>query len=259
MPGRAHDAERAHTGGIAVLACALLGLSVACYPNPDDLRANRSGSGSGGAPSGLGGGSPGAGGHTGTGGVVGAGGGVGAGGAGTTQCGGPPCGGNLLGTWSYLNSCAGTTVSTDCAGEMLDASGIHRAGTLTFNGNGTYSTTETDTGTFVFDVTSSCISGATCASLQMVYQGPGFVAPPNPTFSSASCITTATGCRCYLGALGTPGTFTGTYVVSGTSVALTSSTGDVNANTFCVTGTIMHMIYADNTPAVPDELVLTKQ
>ncbi len=260
MAARGHDPRRA-TGGFGALVCALLGLA-ACYPDPDDLRASRSGSGgsssaSGGAPGGLGGSvAPGAGGHTGAGGAVGAG---GSGGAVTSQCGGPPCGGNLVGTWSFINSCSASAPSADCAGEVLDASGIHRAGTLAFNSDATYSTTETDTGTFVFDIPSACLSGATCAMLQAVYQGPGYVGQPNPTFSSASCTTTTIGCRCLLGALGLPRTETGTYVVSGTSVSSTSSSGVSNADTFCVTGTVLHLIYADSTPAVPDELVLTKQ
>jgi hypothetical protein len=235
----------------------LLALTGACYPNPDDLRTG-GGSGSGGQASG---GISGAAGSSGVGGHVDAGAGGtrgGTGGAMTTQCGGPACGGNLLGTWAFVNSCSAPT-TLDCAGEAFDASSVHRAGTITFNSGGTYSTTETDTGTFIFDVPSSCLNGATCAALQTVYQGAGYVGSPNPTFSSATCTTTSTGCRCLLGALGVPMTITGTYVASGSSVTSTSSTGVVNADTYCVTGTILHLIYPTSTPAVPDESVLMKQ
>ena len=207
------------------------------------------------------GGAVGAGGKVGSGGAIGTGGGFGAGGSGgamTSQCGGPACGGNLLGTWSFVNRCSATAAG-DCAGEVLDASGVHQTGTVTFNSNGTYSTTETDTGTFVFDVPSACLNSATCADLQTAYLGPGFVGQPNPTLSSAACSTTTTGCRCLLGALGAPQTDTGTYVASGTSVTTTSTTGTVNADTYCVTGSILHLIYPTSTPAMPDESVFTKQ
>jgi hypothetical protein len=226
----------------------------ACYPNPDALRVDRSGRGSGGTPGAVGG-ATGSAGHTGVGGAVGVGGNGGA----NTACGAPACGGNLLGTWTFTTSCMGVLPVDTCAGEMIDASAIHRAGTLTFNSNGTYSTTETDTGTFVFDFPTACLNGVTCAGLQTTYQGPGYVGQPNPTFSSATCSTTTIGCRCLFGALGMPKTDTGTYAVSGTSVTATSSTGGVSFDTFCVTGSILHMIYADSTPSNPDELFLMKQ
>ncbi len=221
----------------------LLWLAGACYPNPDDLRGGVSGSGGKSGPAGFSGA---AGGHGGAGGGM------------TTQCGVPACGGNLLGTWSFVNSCSAAGLG-DCAGEVLDASSIHRSGTITFNAIGSYSTTETDTGTFTFDVPAACLSGATCADLQSVYQGPGYVGSPDPTFSSATCATTATGCHCLLGALGAPVTITGTYVASGTSVTSTSSTGVADADTYCVQGSILHLIYATSTPAVPDEAVFMKQ
>lgn len=236
-------------------AALLVALAGACYPNPEDLRGG-SGSGSGGQASGGVSGAAGAsgvGGHVGAGGMPG-----GTGGAMTTQCGGTACGGNLLGTWAFFKSCPAPT-TFDCAGEVLDASGVHRAGTLAFESNGTYATTETDTGTFIFDVPSTCLSGGSCASLQAVYQGAGYVGPPNPTFSSATCTTTTTGCHCLLGALGIPMTITGTYVTSGNSVTSTSSTGVVDADTYCVTGTILRLIYPTSTPAVPDESLLMKQ
>jgi hypothetical protein len=249
MAGRGrHDADRGRAGAVALAMLAL----AACYPNPAALRVDRSGRGSGGATGSAG---MGAGGHDGVGGAPGTAGN----GGGNNQCGAPACGGSLLGTWTFTTSCMGVLPVDTCAGEMIDTSGIHRAGTLTFNGNGTYSTTETDTGTFVFDFPAACLGGVTCAALQTTYQGPGYVGQPNPTFSSATCSTTATGCRCLLGALGMPQTDTGTYVVNGTSVTATSAMGGVAADTFCVSGSTLHMIYADSTPSSPDELFLTKQ
>ncbi len=54
-------------------------------------------------------------------------------------------------------------------------------------------------------------------------------------------------------------TVTGSYVVSGTSLTLTTSTGVVDADTFCVSGSDLHIIYPDSTVSAPDEAVLIKQ
>jgi hypothetical protein len=236
------------------MALAMVALG-ACYPNADALRVDRSGSGSGGTSGGLGG-ATGAAGHTGAGGALGT---AGSGGA-NTQCGAPACGGNPVGTWTFTTSCLGVSPISSCTGGGVDTTGVHRAGTITFNSDGTYSTTETDTGTFILNVPTSCLgTTSTCATLQTTYQGPGYVMPPNATLSSATCGTTATGCRCVLGALGMPLTQAGTYAVTGTTLTASSSTGGVSVDTFCVTGSILHMIYADSTPSNPDELFLIKQ
>jgi hypothetical protein len=257
MAGTSHDADRGRAGGVGALALLML---AACYPDPDALRVDSSGSGSGGTVGATGGangsaGMTGAGGHTGAGGAVGAGGNGGA----NTQCGAPACGGNPTGAWTFTSGCMGVLPLSSCATGGVDTSGVHRAGTLTFNSDGSYSTTETDTGAFVVNVPQSCLGTGTCASLQAVYQGAGYVAPPNPTLSSATCSTTTTGCRCLLGVLGMAVTQGGTYLVSGTSVTATSSTGAVSIDTFCVSGKSLHMIYADSTPSSPDELFLMMQ
>ena len=193
---------------------------------------------------GLGGsGPPGAGGRVGAG-------GSGSGGAGNPQCGAPACGGNLLGTWTFASDCS-LVGHGDC-GEVIDASGVHRLGTLTFSANGTYATTETDTGSFIVDEPAVCLGGATCAQFQ------AGLAQETSVFSSATCSTTATGCHCLLGALGTQQTETGTYSASGTSVTTTSSTGTVNGEAYCVSGLSLRLIFPDSTPAMLDESVFTK-
>jgi len=262
MAGRGDDADRVRAGGVGALACALAALAAACYPNPDDLRSNRSGAsggtsgavggsnGSGGTSTGAGGNGPGAGGSLGAG-----------GGAPSAQCGKPACGGSVLGNWAFVSSCSSVTSQevANCPGGTIDASGVHRSGSISFSANSTYSTTETDTGSFIFDAPTACLGGGTCAALEAAFQEPGSVGQPNPTFSSATCSTTATGCRCTLGALGMPMTITGTYVSSGTALTLTTSTGVVDADTFCVAGSNLHLIYPDSTPSVPDEAVFMKQ
>lgn len=266
MAARARNAGCVGLGAVRAVALALLALPAACYPNPDDLRSTRTTSSNGGASgslggsNGMGGKSPGSGGNSpGTGGAPGAGGG---GGTGNALCGKPACGGaSVVGDWAFVSTCASVSSSAldNCAGGTIDRSGVHRSGSITLNADTTFSTSETDTGTFIFDVPTSCLGGGTCAMLQTAFQGPGYVGQPNPIFSSATCSTTATGCRCLLGALGMATNATGTYSVSGTSLTLVYSTGDVADDTFCVSGSDLHLIYSDSTASAPDEAVFTKQ
>jgi hypothetical protein len=248
---------RPSSGGIGALVVALLVLPVACYPNPDDLRvahgaggssggASGGSSGTGGGGAGISGGMGGSG-PPGTGGRVGAG---GSGGAGPNQCGAPACGGNLVGAWTFVSDCS-LLARGDC-GDVIDASGVHRSETLTFNANGTYSMVVTDTGTFMLDAPAACLGGATCADFQ------AGLAAETTVFSSASCSTTTTGCHCSMGALGRQQTDTGTYTASGTSATTTSSAGTVTVITYCVIGSSLRLIYADSTPAMLDESVFTK-
>jgi hypothetical protein len=244
---------RPKAGGFGALAVALLALPVACYPNPDDLRVVRGAGGASGGSSGAAGGAAGISGGLGGSGPPGTGGRVGvggSGGSGNPQCGAPACGGNLLGTWTYASDCA-LLVHGDC-GETIDASGVHRSETLIFNASGTYSIVTTDTGTFVLDEPAACLGGATCADFQ------AGLAMETSVFSSAICSTTTAGCHCLLGALGRPQTDTGTYIASGTAVTTTSSTGTANADTYCVSGSSLRLIYPGSTPAMPDESLFTK-
>ena len=252
----------ARMGKLGWLAPLLLSaVGVACYPNPDDLREGRSG-GSGGMAGGVGGrfgmgGSPGTAGSSGVGGRFGTGGaGVGgSGGSAIGRCGAPACGGNIVGTWAFAVSCAATTMDDpSCPTETLNSSGVQRSGTAVFNGDGTYSSDETDSGNFVVDTPASCLAGATCADLQAAYRA------PNATLSSVTCSTTVTGCRCTLVLVPARSTESGTYTTSVTRLTTTSSDGVINMNDYCTDGaTTLRVIYPSSTPANPDEAVLTRR
>jgi hypothetical protein len=240
----------------------LVAVGAACYPNPDDLREGGGSGGIGGASGGVGGhfgagGALGAAGSFGVGGRLGTGGAGVGGGSGSTigRCGAPACGGNLVGNWAFTVSCVPTTMGdSSCPTQTINGSGVQRSGTLTLNGNGTYALDETDSGTFVVDTPTSCLSGATCAQFQAAFQ------VPNATFSSATCSATVTGCRCNLVAVPARTTESGTYVTSGTTVTTTSSAGVVSVYGYCTDGsTTLRVIFPSSTPANPNEAVLTKR
>jgi len=227
--------------------------------------------GAGGKP--AAGGAPGAGGRTGSGGagMGGAGmGGAGMGGAGVggsgganASCGAPACGGPLVGTWDITASCTAPVPDdpANCPGETVSSAGIQRVGFITFNADFTYTSAETDSGTFIIDTPTSCLDGVTCAELDAAYQDQ--TQPPSPNLLSASCTIIPIGCRCALGIIPGSGTESGTYVVNGTKVITTAETGSAAGTSstadFCVNGTTFRLIYPDSTPSAPQEAVFRKR
>jgi hypothetical protein len=206
--------------------------------------------GVGGAATGVGGATPGTGGS-------------GTGGAGAPHCGGQPCGGDVVGTWDAVLNCAAPKPdSTSCPGETVTYGGIQRTGFITFSTGLTYVSQETQSGTFQIDTPMSCLVDAdvTCAAFDA-----GYKAQAQPmggsTYSSASCITTAFGCRCVLGVIPQIRTEAGLFGVNGTKLMLTptSPAGATNTDDFCVEGTSLRIIYPDSTAASPQELLLQKR
>ncbi|HET6151014.1 MAG TPA: hypothetical protein VFH68_25990 [Polyangia bacterium] len=258
------------------LIAGLLSAAAGCYPDPDDLRGGNHGSGTGGTPAGIGGrtgtSDAGVGGRTGTGGGgvggrggtggAGVGGSVGSGGATAGRCGAPPCGGNLIGTWNVIQSCLSPIMDNpDCPGESFSFAGLQRAGFITFTTDLKYSSTVTNSGTFVHETPTTCLDldGVTCADLQAAYLVE--TQPPAATLLSASCTSTGISCRCVLGLIPESSSDSGLYATSGTKVTTTSTAAGGTAETddYCVTGTTMRLISPDSTPTAPQETVFQKQ
>jgi hypothetical protein len=278
-------------GTVWIIAGLLFG-AVACYPDPDDLRGGDQGSGgqvggsggftgsagrtgAGGATTGVGGSPAGTGGRLGTGGMglggrTGSGGagvggsgsgGSGSGGSNAGRCGAPACAGNLVGTWDVVQSCTSPTMDNpNCPGESISYAGLQRVGFVTFNTDLTYTSTVTDSGTFVHETPTSCLAldGVTCGDLDAAYKAE--TQPPAPTLLSASCTSTTVSCRCVLGVIPETSSDAGLYGTSGTKVSLTSTIdGSTASDDYCVSGTTMRLIFPDSTPAAPQETVFQKR
>jgi hypothetical protein len=101
------------------------------------------------------------------------------------------------------------------------------SGTVTFNSDGTYSSNVGSSASENVTIPSSCINGATCDQLQMVFNQTDAGAGAQ----MATCSTTSGGCSCQVSLTEQPGPMTGTYSVSGSTITLNGTAG-----TYCVQG-----------------------
>jgi hypothetical protein len=176
------------------------------------------------------GGAKGGGGSTGTGGVN-AGGAGGAGTCGTVA----PCGGDVVGSWQVIQSCTTLTgdLSSTCAG-LTSIVNFMLTGTVTFNADHTYATTEGGTYLQHYHAPPGCLpAGEDCAQYQqsLVSQG---------TFTSVACVTDSTGaCNCDLTAPAIVINQSGTYSSSGVSLTTTGD-GGTSTTPYCVQGNMLY-------------------
>jgi len=193
----------------------------------------------------------------GTGGTAGAGGGMaGAGGMAVPLCDAlPPCGGDLVGTWTVA-TCAPTV------GGMVDLTGLGLAnnctsapvtsgsrvitGTVTFNGDGSYADATEMTGEQVYELPPPCLvlSGTTttCADIAGPLRSVGFktnVCVDNPATTGCTCTATVeqTG---GLGLVSYNAAESGTYTTMNHALSMTSFGPDTEY-TYCVSGSVLKL------------------
>ncbi len=166
-----------------------------------------------------------------------------------------PCGGSVLGTWSFTDWCAANSVvgqdPTDggCPGYGLTED-VTPSGTITFNGDGSYSNTAiTLSASIVETIPTSCldVAGAkTCDATSLHFNEDG-----------GTCATTGANCVCSATGSGDPqAAKTGTY----TTGVNTLTTDNGSPTDYCITGTTL--VAADKNPdggAPTFAYVLTKQ
>jgi hypothetical protein len=154
-------------------------------------------------------------------------------GGGNGSCGGGACGGNLVGTWTITNICsAPPSSSTGTCTTATDTSRLKETGTITFNADQTYSINVTIGGSVNETIPTSCL-GITCAEESALLS-------QSTLYSSAVCTTVGDNCSCQLVYAGQTLAGTGTYVIQGTSVTITT-TGSSSGSTdnYCVIGSTM--------------------
>jgi hypothetical protein len=155
-------------------------------------------------------------------------------GGGSGSCGGLACGGDLVGTWTITHICNGTpsSSSTGTCQTSADTSQLKETGTITFNADGTYSTSLTIGGSVRETIETSCL-GITCdEETARLAQ--------STLYSSATCTTIGTTCSCVLVYAGQTLAGTGTYVTQGTSVSVMSAgSTSSTADSYCVLGSTL--------------------
>jgi len=165
-----------------------------------------------------------------------------------------PCGGNVVGTWSFLGACRTPAVlqnfndslQASCPGASISALDIDISGTITYNPDLTYAAnvTETIRATEIFPL--SCLGFASCADVVSSNAG-----------STVSCTGTTT-CTCRVTG-GPPMIETGTYTTAGTDLTMAGPTS-TDTDAYCVQNNELHIIGVDaTTGALIGDFVAQKQ
>jgi hypothetical protein len=145
-----------------------------------------------------------------------------------------------------------------CPGETVSLDSVNASGTVTFNGDGTYSSALTFSFHESAVVPTACLTrgtgsgdaGAvtlTCTQLATAFQNS---VTSDAGAATASCTQTSTGCQCTVTAPGQPSDSTGTFTTSGNTFTTTSSdAGPGTPSSYCVSGNTLTVSQQNNADA----------
>ena len=181
-----------------------------------------------------------------------------------------PCGGNLVGSWTFTGACVTRAgVMTDLAGDFasfcptatVGAAAETASGMIAFNADASYAVDITQSASLTIDVPASCIAGASCSAYAAAIEAQG-----DPSIQSVSCQGTSV-CVCTLVTAPQSMTDSGTYSTSGTVATLASvSGGGSTGGDYCAQGNELHLLTVDRTmnmgpmgqAIVDEDIVATK-
>lgn len=160
-----------------------------------------------------------------------------------------PCGGNVVGAWNIVATCA-TRAALDsafaaevagsaCPTQMLGNVEETPTGTLRFNSDLTYSSMFTINSVVDVIIPAACLGGTNCASVNANLQAE-LAAGLHPEVVSASCAGSSN-CVCHQ-VISTPQSETGTYSIAGNAITLVEADGTTSGVEFCVQGDTVHLM-----------------
>jgi len=160
-----------------------------------------------------------------------------------------PCGGDLVGTWSFLGGCidapalnAETPVES-CPDMRITGGNIAIAGSATYGADLTYSFEVEQTITLTSTFPLSCTTATSCSEYAAGVM-------PGASASGVTCVGTTT-CACRQ-SFSIPRTVvTGTYTTAGPTIQLTSSASGVTTSSYCVQGDLLHLMTVSGTQTGP--------
>jgi len=186
----------------------------------------------------------------------------------------PPCGGDVVGEWTFVETCdsavsvaaskarfATMAAQSWCVGQTLVDIEPEASGSLVLDAAGNYSLAIVFGGYLVINYPASCLRGLSCADAQAGFQSQiddGTFQMPAVT--SITCTGTS-GCVCRA-AVDAPRAETGTYAVSGSALTFTAASGVVVDKSYCVAENKLHIL--DTTTAstgqtsIDSDLIATK-
>jgi hypothetical protein len=156
-----------------------------------------------------------------------------------------PCGGSLVGTWSFTAECINSMVFAPqtqaiCAQASVSSVNASVSGSATFDASMVYSVTQNVTAAVVWNVPASCVAGGTCADFADTFQSQ----------LAAGVTFTCTGssdCSCTESVVGST-TDNGTYSTTGSVLAINSAvSGSTTTGGYCIQGSTLHLLTVDAT------------
>ena len=148
----------------------------------------------------------------------------------TLSCDATPCGGDVVGTWTFqeVMSCGTSNPDPDCPDSTMEASNNDLSGTVTFSEDGTYSENMTTSMDFTITMPLDCLEGLTDCSL-LEQNMPG----------DATCTSVTDACECS-GHMDDTSTDTGTWTTDANILILTSDDPEPGEEpgelSYCVSG-----------------------
>jgi len=163
-----------------------------------------------------------------------------------------PCGGDVVGTWSFLGACTNVAalsqeLSTDCPGASINAFGIAFTGTVTFNADSTYTATNWHESFAATEtVPLSCADGASsCAEGN---ESSSDTTPGGMVSITTTCSGTST-CTCRVNGTITVSSDTGSWTTTGSALSMNGASTATTLS-YCVQENQLHMMSADAASAV---------
>jgi hypothetical protein len=150
------------------------------------------------------------------------------------------CGGSVVGTWTITSSCvseSASMVDSQCPSATASSSGLSITGSVTYNADGTYSSSSTISGSVRVSLPQSCLTyngvTLTCAQLTQASQS-------NPTAGVTLSCSGTSGCICTETIAPQSSSETGTYTTTAAGVLTQTPTGGTaSQDDYCVKGTTM--------------------
>jgi len=150
------------------------------------------------------------------------------------------CGGAVVGTWTITSSCVSESASmldSQCPTATASGSNLTISGSITYNADGTYSSTSTVSGSVSVTLPPSCLTTngvtLTCAQLNQLFQS-------NPTAGVTLNCTGTSSCACTETLASQTSSETGTYTTTAAGLLTNTPTGGTVSQTdYCVKGTTM--------------------
>ena len=155
-----------------------------------------------------------------------------------------PCGGDVVGAWSFLGFCANLSVENQvlaaaCPGSSISAFGVTLTGQLNYNADLTYTASNWhETFSATETVPLACTNGATsCAAMS----GTTNDSSTGTTVTTTTTCTGTTVCTCHVSGNQTLTSETGTYYITGTTIDM-SGTETSGTFPYCVEQSRLHLM-----------------